>query len=103
MTLSDLYTQLATTRLPVAYDSWPIGSAPPLPFICYRETASDNFAADNGVFLPVSNIDVELCTENKSPETEALVESALVNFVWEKSEDYIPDERMFVITYTISI
>lgn len=103
MTLADLFTQLLTTGLPVAYDAFPIGAAPALPFICYRETDSDNFAADNGVYLPVTNIDVELYTANKSPTTEALVETALAGFVWEKSEEYIPDERMFVITYTISL
>lgn len=103
MTLADLFSQLLTTGLPVAYDAFPIGAAPALPFICYRETDSDNFIADNGVYLPVENIDVELCTETKSPATEALVEAALIGFAWEKTEEFIPDERMFIITYSISI
>ena len=103
MSLAELFTQLLTTKLPVAYDAWPIGGAPALPFICYRETDSDNFIADNGVYLPVTNIDVELCTESKDPATEAVVETALIGFAWEKSEEYIPDERMFIITYNISI
>lgn len=102
MTLAELYTQLLTTKLPVAYNAFPIGNAPALPFICYRATDTDNFPADNGVYLPVQNVDVELYTENKSPTDEATVESALSGFVWEKSEDYIPDERMFCITYSIS-
>lgn len=103
MTLAELKTQLDTTKLPVTYNSWPIGHAPALPFICFRVTGSDNFPADNAVFFPTQDVDVELYTENKAPETEALLEAALAPFVWEKTEEYISDERMYEIIYTINI
>ena len=103
MTLAALKTLLETTKLPVTYQAWPIGHAPALPFICYRVTGSDNFPADNAVYLPVQSVDIELYCENKSPTTEALVETALNGFVWEKTEEYISDERMYEIIYTIEI
>ena len=103
MTLEDLMTILTATKLPVTYEAFPIGYAPALPFICYRVTDSDNFGADNGVYYPISNVDVELYTETKDPATEELVETALAGFYWEKSESYIPDERMYQITYSIQI
>lgn len=103
MTLEELMTLLGTTKLPITYNAWPIGHAPALPFICYRVTGSNNFPADNAVYLPTQYVDIELYTENKSPDTEALVESALDGIVWEKDEEYISDERMYQITYTINI
>lgn len=103
MTLAELKTQLETTKLPVTYEAWPIGHAPALPFICYRVTDSDNFPADNAVYFPILNIDVELYTDNKSPTTESTVETALAGFVWDKSEEYISDERMYEITYSIQL
>ena len=103
MTLEALVTLLTTTKLPVTYEAFPIGYAPALPFICYRVTDSDNFPADNAVYYPVTNVDVELYTESKDPTTEGVVETALAGFVWEKSESYIPDERMYQITYSIQI
>lgn len=104
MTLESLLTILTDTKLPVTYEAWPIGYAPALPWICYRCVDSDNFAADNSVFFPITNVDVELYTETKDPTTEATVEAVLAeHFVYEKSEDYIPDERMYQITYSIQI
>lgn len=103
MTLAELKNQLETTGLPVTYEAWPIGHAPALPFIAYRVSGSNNFPADNKVYMPVQAIDIELYTENKSPATESLVETALSGFVWEKSEEYISDERMYEIIYSIEI
>lgn len=103
MTLAELKTLLETTKLPVTYEAWPIGHAPALPVICYRVTGSNNFDADNKVYFPTQILDIELYTETKSPTTEETVEAALNSLCWEKSEEYISDERMYQITYTINI
>lgn len=45
MELQELKERLEQTGFPVAYYSFPENEAPPLPFICYLVTGSDNFAA----------------------------------------------------------
>lgn len=103
MTLEELNELLETTGLPVAYREWPEDSAPPLPFICYLVAYSNNFAADGVVYLPVNHIQVELYTKLKDQATEAKVETALAQFVWNKTETYIDTERCYQIMYEIEV
>ena len=90
---------LESTGLPVAYRAWPEGQAPPLPYLCYLEGNSDNFAADGKVYVKINWYRVELYTAKKDPETEALVEKALDGFVWEKENTYIESEKCYQTTY----
>lgn len=89
----------------VAYYAWPVGEAPELPFLCYVETAADNFAADNIPYFSALEIDVELYTKFKSEETEQLVEAALTDagIFWTKSAEYLDDEQCWMITYSIGV
>lgn len=103
MTLEELKTLLESTGLPVAYRAFPVGKAPDLPFICYLVEYSNNFDADNRVYCPINHITIELYTEFKSPESEALVETALQDICWEKTEDYLDDERCYEISYEIEV
>ena len=103
MTLEELKTLLESTGLPVAYRAFPVGQAPDLPFICYLVEYSNNFDADNRVYYPINHITIELYTEFKNPDTEALVETALKDICWEKTEEYLDDERCYEITYEIEV
>ena len=89
----------------VAYYAWPVGEVPELPFLCYLETGADNFGADNKVYYSARSVDVELYTQNKSSSSEALVEAALTGaeIFWKKSEEYIDDEKCWMITYEIEV
>ena len=89
----------------VAYRAFPKGKAPALPFICYMATQTNNFKADNKVYTVIQSVDIELYTRRKDVTTEALVESALdnANIVWDKYEDYITDEDMYMITYETEV
>ena len=103
MTLEELTATLQTTGLPVAYRAFPVGKVPPLPFLCYRCTGSNNFDADNQVYFRVQQIEIELYTAEKQPEVEQLVETALSGFCWEKYEEYLDDERCNEIIYEIEV
>lgn len=108
MTLAEVYTMLNSItgfENKVAYRAFPKNQAPKLPYICYLATQTNNFKADNKVYEVVQGIDVELYTRTKSPETEALIESALDEngIVWEKYEDYIDDENVYMITYEMEV
>lgn len=89
----------------VAYRAFPVGAAPALPFICFQETQSNNFVADTKVYHKITDVDIELYTEDKDPATEAALESMLNEklLVWSKSEVYIESEDVLQVLYEISI
>ena len=108
MTLADLKDALSSIdgfEKKVAYRAFPVGAAPELPFICYMDVGTDNFVADNEVYSVIYEIDVELYTRYKDPESEAAVEQCLKDhgIVWNKSDEYIDSENMYEVVYTFSI
>ena len=107
MTLEDLAYVLASTELPVTYHSWHDvdGERPSLPFITYQVAYSNNFFADDKVYLPVNHVDISLYTALKSPETEARVEGALdrADIPWNKTETFIDSEHCYQIIYEIEV
>ena len=108
MTLAQIHTMLkGITGFDgkVAYRSFPVGKAPKLPFICYLDTNTSNFVADNKVYTIIQSIDIELYTKAKDVTTEGLVETELAknNIIWNKYEQYLDDEQVYEVIYTISI
>ncbi len=103
MRLPELRAALEASGLPVAYRAWPENAAPPLPFICYLVTGSNNLHADGEIFYSALDVQVELYTRVKDPEAEARVETALQGFAWEKTETYIGTERCYMILYEIEV
>ena len=108
MSLTELTTMLRSITgfsNKVAYRQFREGSAPNLPFIVYYVEGSDNFIADGKVYLARQNVVIELYSEEKDVASEALLEAKLdANCIpWEKDEDYIDSEHMYMITYSITI
>lgn len=103
MTLSELDVLLKSAGLPVTYHAWPVNAAPPLPFICYIEVGSNNFAADSAVYCQIKRVQVELYTKLKDPQAEEEVEKALSSFFWKKTETYLSTEKCFQILYEIEV
>ena len=89
----------------VAYRAFPKGKAPALPFICYLATQTNNFNADNHVYHVSQGVDIELYTRRKDYASEAAVEAALNanDIIWEKYEEYLDDEEMYMITYEVEV
>lgn len=103
MDLDEVAAMLRHSGLPVAYNQWPPGRAPDLPFICYRFVGSNNLHADGGVYYSGSSIEAELFTRVKDTAVEARVEQALTDIHWEKSEDFIESQQCFRILYEIEV
>ena len=110
MTLAELKTALESVNDnafvgKVAYRAFPVGAAPALPFICFQETESNNFMADTKVYYKITNVDIELYTDQKDPTTEAALEKVLNDnqLSWNKSEVYIESEDVLELIYDISI
>ena len=51
MTHEDVMQMLAETEIPFAYDHFAEGESPDPPFICFLFSDSENFAADNVVYM----------------------------------------------------
>ena len=109
MKLTDVTSMLETIKsryhCPYTYYSFPEKQAPKLPYITYYYPASSNMAADNAVYKRINELTIELYTGTKDFALEKGVESVLDLFgiVWDKSEDYLDTEHMFMITYETEI
>lgn len=89
----------------VAYRSFPVGKAPALPFICYLETGTDNFYADNKVYKYASVVDIELYSRLRDISSEDLIEEKLEenNITWTKDIEYLDDEKCYETIYTVEV
>lgn len=108
MTLAQLETKLKSIsgfEKKVVYRAFPVGKAPALPFICYLCTQTDNFVADNKVHTVLQSVDIELYSALKDTASETKIETLLNsnNIVWDKYEEYITDENVYEVIYTITI
>lgn len=75
------------------------------PFICWIVPDTDNFAADGKVFFKGENVHIELYTDKKDFELELRIETVLdeKELYWDKTEDYIESEKMYMVTYILTV
>ena len=88
--------------LPYAYDHFAEGEGPDPPFLCFRCPNSDNFAADGTVYFPITEIDIELYTDRKDPDTEKKLEDLLTKggIFFDKTETFIDSEKLYEVPYS---
>jgi hypothetical protein len=105
MTHNEILTLLQETGVPVAYDHFSEGESPDPPFLCFLYPESNNLSADGRVYAKIDALHVELYTDKKDPEAEAQVETALdaQELFYNKSEVWIPEERLYEVLYTTSV
>ena len=105
MTHEDVMQMLAETKIPFAYDHFAEGESPNPPFICFLLPCSENFAADNVVYMEFSNLNIELYTDEKDPELEDRVEAVLNahELFWNKSEVWIESEKLYEVLYQMTV
>ena len=89
------------TGIPFAYDHFAEGESPDPPFLLFLYPGSDNFAADGIVYHRITEVHLELYTDEKNPEVEAKVEKALdaAGIFYNKSEVYIDSEKLYEVLY----
>lgn len=105
MTHEDVMQMLAETEIPFAYDHFAEGESLYPPFICFLFPGSENFAADNVVYMEFSNLSIELYTDEKDPELEDRVEAVLNahELFWNKSEVWIESEKLYEVLYQMTV
>lgn len=105
MTYDEITGMLEQTGLPLAYDHFKEGEAPAPPFLIFLFPRSDNFSADGRVYQKIDELNIELYTDLKQPDVEAQLEAVLTRheIVYNKSEVWIPDEKLYEVLYTTEI
>lgn len=105
-TLAELYEQLKTLGVPIAYRMFPKGEAPELPYlIYYREGTTGVIAADNTNYYMVPYVILELYYIEHDEQLENAIESILneMETPFEKYEVFIESEGMSQTGYEISL
>ena len=99
--MDDLIQLMEEIGIPFAYDHFAEGESPDPPFITFLLPGSDNFAADGKVDLKIDEVHIELYTDEKNPETEALVEDVLDahEIFYDKTEVWIESEKLYEVLY----
>ena len=105
MRKTDVPALLERLGFPFAYDHFAEGEAPDPPFITFLYPESNNFAADGVVYFKKNKLHVEMYTDRKEPEREAAVEDVLDahGLFYNKSEVWIPEERLYEVLYEMEV
>ena len=100
--MDDLMQLMEEIEIPFAYDHFAEGESPDPPFITFLLPGSDNFAADGKVYLKIDEVHIERYTDEKNPETEALVEDVLDahEIFYDKTEVWIESEKLYEVLYS---
>lgn len=103
MTQAELYQELKSIGLPVTYHHFT--TPPSLPYLVYLFLYSNDLIADNQNYQEISNFQVELYTNKKDLQSEALVESKLkaLSMPYSKLETWIDTENLYQIMYEIQL
>ena len=96
---------MAEIDIPSAYDHFAEGESPEPPFITYLMPRTNNFSADGRVYLRVTEVHIELYTDEKNPEVEAQVEAILDahEIFYDKTEVWIETEKLYEVLYSFEM
>ena len=105
MTHEEVMQMLAEMKIPFAYDHFAEGESPDPPFICFLFPGSENFAADDVVYMEFSNLSIELYTDEKDPELEDSVEAVLTMpaMTIMHMEVWIESEKLYEVLYQMTV
>lgn len=108
MTLEEINLILQATGLPVAYSHFVESDNSPLPeppFIVYLVVYSSNFMADNKVYKSIQTVQIELYTDKKDLESEAILENVLNEneLPYQTTETFIDSEQLFQKIYEVRL
>lgn len=88
---------LEGTGVPSVYGDF--AKKPDTPYICYEITESRNFIADGIVYYRVDHLNVELYEKHLNLELEDKVEGALSSYAWNKTVEFLEEEKVYLTTY----
>lgn len=94
MTFTEISNMIDAIGLRNAYDHFAENEAPGLPYIVFSLPGTDNFDADDSVYVQYAEVVIELYTNIKCPLYEKQVEDVLNanELPWDKTETWIPSQ-----------
>ena len=101
MTLQDIKKIISKMGLPNAYKEFE--KMPKLPYILFYYDDTDAEIADNEIYYEIDNYVIELYTKKKDITLEKKFEKIMREnkIIYHKSETFLKDEKIFIITYEI--
>ncbi|MDE6664799.1 MAG: hypothetical protein K2K14_01205 [Ruminococcus sp.] len=105
MNYEEINEMMLEMGLPFAYHHFAEGESPKPPFLIFLSPGENTFSADNLMYHSFKKLDIELYTDEKSPETEERVEEVLLqnNIYYTKSEIWIESERLYEVLYEMEV
>lgn len=105
MSYEEIYEMMQEIGLPFAYHHFAEGESPDPPFLLFLSPGEETFSADNLMYHSFKQLNVELYTDEKSPETEQRVEKVLLqhNLYYTKTEAWIESEKLYEILYELEV
>lgn len=105
MTIKEIKSMLDKVSIPLAYDHFAEGESPDPPFLVYLFPSADNFAADGVAYFKQNVLHVEVYTDRKDISLEERVEAVFDEhgLFYNKSETWIPAERMYEVLYQMEV
>ena len=105
MTYEEINEMMQEIGLPFSYHHFAEGESPNPPFLLFLSPGENTFGADNLTYHSFKQLNIELYTDEKSPETEARVEEILRqhHIFYNKSEVWIESERLYEVLYETEV
>ena len=105
MGVKELKVMVEELGLPFSYDHFAQGESPAPPYVCFMLSEAEPFAADGVVYVEIASVRIELYTETKDPEVEALVDALLTGreFCFVKGESWVSAEGLYQVVYSFQV
>ena len=105
MTYEEINEMMQEIGLSFAYHHFAEGESPDPPFTLFLSPGEHTFGADDLMYISFKKLDIEIYTDEKSPETEERVEEILHqhNIYFTKTELWIESERLYEVLYETEV
>ena len=105
MTYEEICEMVQEIGLPFAYHHFAEGESPNPPFLLFLSPGEHTFGADDLMYISFKKLDIELYTDEKSPEAEQRVEEILTQYgiFYTKNEIFIESERLYEVLYEMEV
>lgn len=105
MRSSEVADMIRESGIPTTYLQYPNRAVPLPPYTVYYFPNSDNFSADDTVYVGIEALNIELYTTTKSFAAEEQIERVLENhgIFWNKTEAYLDSEHLYEVLYEMEI
>ena len=105
MTYQEIASMIESIGLPFAYYQFDQNTVQSPPFICFYYPAINDVYADASNYQRITELTIELYTDNKDFINEKAIEDVLSasGLTYQKTESYIDEEKMYMVSYEMEV